>query len=88
MDGWDATLYVDGPGHHTFALTDGETQNSPGGSSKIGFMYHAVPKGTDYSWSAREWFAGTFVWWSLTTYSRANVPGDTSNQGYSFKFFE
>ena len=24
MNGWDATLYIDGPGHHTFALTDGD----------------------------------------------------------------
>ncbi|GKT85692.1 putative alpha-N-arabinofuranosidase 2 [Colletotrichum tofieldiae] len=88
MSGWDATLYIDGPGHHTFALVDGEVNKSPGGTNHIPFMFHGVEKGTPYSWEARSWFTGSFVWWSKTTYSRRNVPGDTSNVGYSFKFFE
>ncbi|KAK2051528.1 putative alpha-N-arabinofuranosidase 2 [Colletotrichum caudatum] len=88
MSGWDATLYIDGPGHHTFALVDGEVSKSPGGTDHIPFMFHGVEKGTPYSWEARSWFTGSFVWWSQTTYSRSNVPGETSNAGYSFKFFE
>lgn len=88
MDGWDETLYVDGPGHHTFALADGDVGKSPGGTNHIPFMFHAVEKGTPYSWGARGWFTGSFVWWSETTYRRANVPGDSTNKGYSFKFFE
>lgn len=88
MNGWDATLYVDGPGHHTFALDNGAVNNSPGGTNRIPFVFHAVQKGTQYSWDARAWFTGSFVWWSQTTYSRSNSPGDASNTGYSFKFFE
>ncbi|CAM1509558.1 Fc.00g032970.m01.CDS01 [Cosmosporella sp. VM-42] len=88
MSGWDATLQVDGPGHHTFCLTNGNTGQSPGGTSKIPFVFHAVSKGTTYSWANRDWFTGSFVWWSKTNYHRANVPGDNDNSGYSFKFFE
>jgi hypothetical protein len=51
-------------------------------------MFHAVPKGTAYSWSNRFWYTGTFAWWGATTYSRANVPGATTNTGWSLKFFE
>ncbi|KAK0652571.1 putative alpha-N-arabinofuranosidase 2 [Cercophora newfieldiana] len=88
MEGWDATLAVDGPGHHTFALVDGEVHKSPGGKEHIEFMFHAVDKGTPYRWENRGWYAGSFVWWGATTYRRANVPGENSNTGYSFKFFE
>jgi hypothetical protein len=51
-------------------------------------MFTAVPKGTPYSWSARYWFTGSFCWWGSTTYTRANVPGATSNTGWGLKFFE
>ncbi|KAI8215665.1 Extracellular exo-alpha-(1-5)-L-arabinofuranosidase [Colletotrichum sp. SAR 10_66] len=88
MNGWDATLYIDGPGHHTFALPNGDVNDSPGGTSRIPFVFHGVEKGTTYSWDNRDWFTGSYVWWSNTAYTRANVPGDTSNTGYSFKFFE
>ncbi|CZS89811.1 uncharacterized protein RCO7_02426 [Rhynchosporium graminicola] len=88
MSGWDATLYIDGPGHHTFALVDGDINKSPGGTSTIPFVFHGVQKGTQYSWENRAWFTGSFVWWSKTKYSRKNVPGDNVNEGYSFKFFE
>ncbi|KAH8890044.1 putative alpha-N-arabinofuranosidase 2 [Thozetella sp. PMI_491] len=88
MAGWDATLWIDGPGHHTFVLPDGNVNESPGGVNHIPFVFHGVRKGTPYSWGAREWFTGSFVWWSKTTYSRANVPGDNQNTGFSFKFFE
>ncbi|KAK0750529.1 putative alpha-N-arabinofuranosidase 2 [Schizothecium vesticola] len=88
MNGWDATLYIDGPGHHTFALTDGDVNKSPGGANHIPFVFHAVEKGKPYSWENRAWFTGSFVWWSKTTYSRTNVPGEPNNTGYSFKFFE
>jgi len=88
MPGWDATLYIDGPGHHTFALPDGDVNQSPGGTSRIPFVFHAVDKGTEYSWNNRNWYTGTFVWWSQTTYSRSNSPGAASDTGYSFKFFE
>jgi GH43 family beta-xylosidase len=33
-------------------------------------------------------YIGSAVWWSRTTYRRADVPGDTINAGYSLKFFE
>lgn len=88
MKGWDATLDVDGPGHHSFDMPNGDIKDSPGGTSHIGFSYHAVPKGTPYSWGNRDVYAGTFVWWSKTTYSRKNVPGANNDEGYSFKFFE
>jgi len=88
MRGWDQTLFIDGPGHHTFALVDGEVNKSPSGTERIPFMFHGVDKGTPYSWGNRAWYTGSFVWWSKTTYSRANVPGDNTNTGYSFKFFE
>ena len=88
MSGWDATLHIDGPGHNTFALPNGDISNSPGGTNRIPFVFHGVEKGTPYSWGNRAIFSGSFVWWGNTTYSRKNVPGDTSNQGFSFKFFE
>jgi len=88
MKGWDATLFIDGPGHHTFALPEGSVEKSPGGGNHIPFVFHGVQKGTPYSWENRAWFTGSFVWWGSTTYSRANVPGDERNTGYSFKFFE
>lgn len=88
MSGWDATLYINGPGHHTFALQEGIVNNSPGGTNHIPFVFHGVVKDTTYSWENRAWFTGSFVWWSKTTYSRKNVPGDNNNSGYSFKFFE
>ncbi|KAF9870197.1 secreted hydrolase [Colletotrichum karsti] len=88
MNGWDETLYIDGPGHHTFALPDGDVNKSPGGTNHIPFVFHGVEKGTEYNWGNRAWFTGSYVWWSNTAYTRQNVPGDTSNTGFSFKFFE
>lgn len=88
MQGWDATLQINGPGHHSFDMPNGDITDSPGGTVKIPFSYHGVPKGTPYSWENREVFAGTYVWWSKTTYSRKNVPGANTDEGYSFKFFE
>jgi GH43 family beta-xylosidase len=88
MAGWDATLSVDGPGSNSFVLTNGDIAQSPPSGNRFPTMYHAVAKGTPYSWSARYWYIGSAVWWSNTTYRRANVPGDTTNVGYSLKFFE
>ncbi|MFE2752058.1 glycoside hydrolase family 43 protein [Actinosynnema sp. NPDC059335] len=88
MTGWDPTLYVNGPGHHTFALLDGDIATSPPAGPKFPMMYHAVAKGTPYHWDNRYWYTGTFVWWGNTTYRRANVPGPTADTGWSLKFFE
>ncbi|TPX16869.1 uncharacterized protein E0L32_003431 [Thyridium curvatum] len=89
MSGWDATVQVDGPGHHTFVMPNGDIRNSQGGTSRIPFVFHAVKKGETYSWSNRDWFTGSWVWWSKTNYHRGgNTPGDHDNSGYSFKFFE
>ncbi|RYP24801.1 hypothetical protein DL765_000347 [Monosporascus sp. GIB2] len=88
MKGWNATLDIDGPGHHTFALANGDINRSPDGPNHIPFMFHGVEKGTKYSWDNRAWFTGSFVWWNKTTYSRGNAPGDRENTGFSFKFFE
>ncbi|GGK73306.1 glycoside hydrolase family 43 protein [Mangrovihabitans endophyticus] len=88
MSGWDATLAVNGPGSNTFVLVQGDIANSPPSGNRFATMYHAVPKGTPYSWSARYWYIGSAVWWGNTTYRRANVPGDTTNAGYGLKFFE
>ncbi|MEU3709806.1 glycoside hydrolase family 43 protein [Streptomyces catenulae] len=88
MPGWDPTLHVDGPGHHTFALLDGDINTSPPGGKRFPMMFHAVAKGTPYKWANRYWYTGSFVWWGNTTYRRAHVPGPTSDKGYSLKFFE
>ncbi|VUC28105.1 unnamed protein product [Clonostachys rosea] len=88
MSGWDATLSINGPGSHTFQLDSGDVRKSPGGSNRIPFVFHGVPKGTAYSWGARNWYTGSFVWWGSVKYHRANVPGDNDNVGYGFKFFE
>lgn len=88
MSGWDPTLYVNGPGHHTFVLLNGDINTSPPAGNRFPLMYHAVPKGTPYSWANRFWYTGTFAWWGTTTYTRANVPGATTNTGWSIKFFE
>ncbi|XVU27647.1 glycoside hydrolase family 43 protein [Actinoplanes sp. CA-054009] len=88
MPGWDPTLQVNGPGHHTFVLLNGDIATSPPAGPRFPFMYHAVAKGTPYAWENRYWYTGTFVWWGNSTYSRANVPGPTSDTGFSLKFFE
>jgi GH43 family beta-xylosidase len=87
MPGWDPTLYVNGPGHHTFVLLNGDNTSPPAGP-RFPLMFHAVPKGTPYTWGNRFWYTGTFAWWGNITYSRANVPGANTNTGWSLKFFE
>ncbi|WP_328476030.1 glycoside hydrolase family 43 protein [Actinoplanes sp. NBC_00393] len=88
MPGWDPTLYANGPGHHTFVLLNGDIATSPPAGPRFPLMYHAVPKGTPYAWENRYWYSGTFAWWGNTTYRRANVPGATTDTGFSLKFFE
>ncbi|MFF9690412.1 glycoside hydrolase family 43 protein [Streptomyces sp. NPDC014623] len=88
MSGWDPTLYVDGPGHHSFVLLDGDIGTSPPAGPRFPLMFHAVAKGTPYSWANRHWYTGTFSWWGDITYSRANVPGAGTSTGWSLKFFE
>lgn len=88
MPGWNATLEIDGPGHHTFVLPNGDLALSPLGTNHIPFVFHGVRKGTFYSWVNRDWFTGSFVWWGQTTYRRANVPGDNEDTGFGFKYFE
>ncbi|WP_327170288.1 glycoside hydrolase family 43 protein [Streptomyces sp. NBC_01336] len=88
MSGWDPTLYVNGPGHHSFVLLNGDIGTSPPAGPRFPSMFHAVPKGTPYAWENRYWYTGTFAWWGNTTYSRANVPGPTTDTGWSLKFFE
>ena len=75
MAGWDPTLYVNGPGHHSFVLLNGDINTSPPAGPRFPLMFHAVPKGTPYTWGNRFWYTGTFAWWGNITYSRANVPG-------------
>ncbi|WP_211222327.1 family 43 glycosylhydrolase [Actinokineospora enzanensis] len=86
--GWDPTLYVDGPGSHSFVLEYGDISTSPPAGPRFPLMYHAVPKGTPYSWGNRHWFTGTFSWWGNSTYSRQNVPGANNDTGFGLKFFE
>jgi GH43 family beta-xylosidase len=88
LAGWDPTLSVDGPGSHSFVLLNGDIATSPPAGPKFPLMFHAVPKGTPYSWANRSWYTGTFCWWGSTTYHRANVPGATTDTGWSLKFFE
>jgi GH43 family beta-xylosidase len=88
MAGWSPTIHADGPGQNTFVLDRGDVAASPPSGNRFPIMYHAVAKGTPYSWSARYWYTGTAVWWGQTTYRRANVPGPTTDSGYSLKFFE
>ncbi|WP_433375664.1 glycoside hydrolase family 43 protein [Actinoplanes sp. CA-142083] len=88
MAGWDPTLYVNGPGSHSFVLLNGDIATSPPAGPRFPLMFHAVPKGTPYSWSNRYWYTGTFCWWGNVTYSRANVPGANTNTGFGLKFFE
>ncbi|MFD6415686.1 glycoside hydrolase family 43 protein [Streptomyces sp. NPDC060194] len=88
MAGWDPTLYVNGPGHHSFVLLDGDITTSPPAGPRFPLMYHAVPKGTPYTWANRHWYSGTFTWWGNTTYSRADVPGPNTDTGFSLKYFE
>ncbi|KAI1861559.1 hypothetical protein JX265_009526 [Neoarthrinium moseri] len=88
MAGWDATLFINGPGHHTFALSNSDINQSPRGVKHVPFVFHGVEKGTVYNWANRAWFTGSFVWWSGTNYHQANVPVDNNNSGFSFKIFE
>lgn len=95
MQGWDATLWIDGPGHHTFALPDGNIYEAPDGVDHYPFVFHGVSKeevaNGGYSWGKRSLYTGTYVWWSDTTYSRKGCFGcdePLSDEGFSFKFFE
>lgn len=88
MAGWDPTLSVNGPGHHSFVLLNGDIATSPPAGPRFPLMFHAVPKGTPYSWGNRYWYTGSFCWWGNTTYRRANVPGANTDTGFSLKFFE
>ncbi|MEW2495202.1 glycoside hydrolase family 43 protein [Streptomyces nodosus] len=88
MPGWDPTLHVDGPGHHSFVLLDGDIATSPPAGPTFPLMFHAVPKGTPYAWENRYWYTGTFCWWGGVTYSRANVPGPNTDTGWGLKLFE
>ncbi|MGB3441098.1 MAG: glycoside hydrolase family 43 protein [Actinophytocola sp.] len=88
MAGWDPTLYVDGPGHHTFVLLNGDIGTSPPPGANFPSMFHAVAKGTPYTWENRHWYTGSFLWWGNIAYSRANVPGPNVDTGWSLKFFE
>ncbi|SPN99249.1 uncharacterized protein DNG_02286 [Cephalotrichum gorgonifer] len=88
MEGWGTTKEVNGPGHHTFALPAGRIDASVDPDVDYPFMYHAVPKGTEYKWENREWFSGSFRWVDGVEYSRKNVPGPEKNVGWSLKFSE
>lgn len=88
MAGWDPTLSVNGPGHHSFVLLNGDIATSPPAGPNFPFVYHAVAKGIPYSWANRHWYSGSFTWWGGTTYRRSNVPGATTDTGWSLKFFE
>jgi GH43 family beta-xylosidase len=88
MSGWDPTLSVNGPGHHSFVLLNGDIGTSPPAGASFPLMFHGVPKGTAYTWANRYWYTGSFIWWGNITYTRANVPGATTNTGWSLKFFE
>ncbi|MFI5935296.1 glycoside hydrolase family 43 protein [Actinoplanes sp. NPDC051494] len=88
MAGWDPTRTVNGPGHHTFVLLNGDINTSPPAGARFPLMFHAVPVGTEYTWANRSWYTGTFSWWPTVTYRRANVPGAPTDTGYSIKFFE
>jgi GH43 family beta-xylosidase len=88
MPGWDPTVNVNGPGHNSFVLLNGDINTSPPAGPRFPLMYHAVPKGTPYQWSNRYWYTGEFCWWGGTTYRRANVPGPTTDTGWGLKFFE
>lgn len=85
MSGWDATLYYDGPGHHSFVLLYGDIDTSPPAGPTFPLMYHAVPKGTEYNWGNRHWVAGSFAWWGDSTYCRFST---TCNTGWGLKYFE
>ena len=88
MAGWDPTLFVDGPGSSSFVLLDGDINTSPPAGQNFPLAYHAVAKGTQYTWANREWFVGGFGWRSGCTFGRQNVPGANTNVGWSLKFFE
>ena len=88
MKGWDPTLYVNGPGSQSFVLENGDIGTSPPAGPTFPLMYHAVPKGTPYSWANRMWFAGTFQWYAGSNYTRCCVPGETSSNGWGLKFYE
>lgn len=88
MAGRPPTRSVKGPGHHTFALCDGDIAASPPAGPRFPMMYHAVPTGTPYDWNNRYWYTGAFAWRGDTTYRRTGVPGETSDTGWSFTFFE
>lgn len=92
MPGWDRTVHVKGPGHHTFALPDGNALGSPDMALYIPFVFHGVDvQEKQYKWELRALYTGGFVWWANTTYFREACPACSkrlSSIGFSLKFFE
>ena len=87
MVGWDPTLFVNGPGHNTFVLENGDINTSPPAGRNFPMLYHAVPRGEPYTWANRMWFVGGFMWWGNCAYSRGGANAGT-NTGWSLKFYE
>ncbi|MCS7478727.1 glycoside hydrolase family 43 protein [Umezawaea endophytica] len=88
MAGRDPTAAVNGPGHHTFVLPDGDIAASPPAGSTSAMMFHAVPEDLPYTWDNRHWYTGTYAWRDHTTYRRANGLGPTADTGWSLAFSE
>lgn len=88
MKGFPTTRWVNGPGHHTFPVKGGDIYGMRTTGVHYPFMYHAVKKGDEYKWGNRLRIGGVWTWWENIKYSRANVPGDNENVGYSPKFGE
>jgi len=83
--GWAATQGVNGPGSHTFALENGDINNSlPAGNNRP-MLYTAVPKGSQYQFQNRQWFVGGYWWIADCTFRHQDNSPDT---GWSLKFYE
>lgn len=55
-------LYVNGSGHQSFVLLNGDIDTSPPVGPNFPLMFHAIPKRTPYAWENRYWYTGTFAW--------------------------
>jgi len=85
--GWNSIHYAQGPGHHTFALENGDINKSPTGSPSA-FIYEAVPNGLGYKWPDRVRYIGSYDWWPNIPYYTDYTDQGTSDVGYSLGFFE
>lgn len=83
-DGATLAKRAKGVGHHSFALADGDAEQTTRADEPALFFYHGVPADMEPSnfWAARMWFIGTYEWVPDVAYP----AGANADVGWSLRF--